>query len=128
MNTDRFKYRVWLGHLNRYADFDKHDEFPEIYSDGSLTVNVIGGYLCNPAAAEIEQCTGRKDKHGKLIYENDWVKCYLNGKPFHTYLVGWDDRACAFYFSGGDQESSQSFEDFDEVEVVGNIHDVEYME
>lgn len=76
-----------------------------------------------------EQCTGLKDKNGKLIYENDLIKC-----PSGIYRIAVDDFGLwtAIYnnnpFEGvgewSDMVKEYAFNQNDvEIEVLGNIHE-----
>jgi uncharacterized phage protein (TIGR01671 family) len=77
----------------------------------------------------LEQCTGLKDKNGKLIYENDLIKC-----PSGIYRIAVDDFGLwtAIYknnpFEGvgewSDMVKEYAFNQNNvEIEVLGNIHE-----
>lgn len=74
------------------------------------------------APSTICQCTGLKDKNGKLIWENDIVE--YRDCTTERYVVAYEnDKACFEY-----QQYGCSIMNFDEmssveVEVVGNVFD-----
>lgn len=68
------------------------------------------------------QCTGLKDKNGKLVWENDIVSYCDCTKE--DYVIAWEQNKACFEY----QEYSCSMMNFDElsgceVEVIGNIFD-----
>ena len=106
---------------------------------GFLSVNKTGKYFIRPicgsalSSEEVDknticQCTGLKDRNGKLIFENDivaywdtystengWAEADCIGK------VVWDDETLSFQVTN--RLSAESYEVLDECSVIGNIFD-----
>ncbi len=73
------------------------------------------------------QCTGLKDKNGKLIWENDIIECKDGKRNFQTQIE-WDAYCAGFIFR--DTETSAAGLDaitanglYSESKVIGNIFD-----
>lgn len=96
----------------------------ECFEDKNFTTGDDWYYL---EAKSIEQCTGLKDKNGRLIYEGDIVK-----QDDEVFIVKWSDEdvascgCCIPRFSGVGFICENSFGrgDLDrDIEVIGNIHE-----
>lgn len=64
------------------------------------------------------QCTGLKDKNGKLIFENDLVE--INGTIYQCF---WDDANFEWGFKNNSEDFGIAYVSSDDIRIVGNIFD-----
>ena len=96
-----------------------HKTGQPIHADNLLktAVEVLEDTIC--------QCTGLKDKNGKLIWENDIVRCVYDCNE-KTYIVIWDDSEVDFKATNGKENYGGNFQYLtccEEIEILGNIFD-----
>lgn len=114
--NDRFKFRVWDNTAKEYLLRSQCI----LLSDGTI-IQELGGENIILDDAIIEQCTGLKDKNGKLIYEEDIGK-HPSGQIF---IVKWNvDRWVAYYPETNDWNSLiLQLGDKGQATIIGNIHE-----
>ncbi len=115
--NDRFRFRVWNETEKKYL------KMAESHCDN------VGFFLSCMEDEVLEQCTGLKDKNGRLIYEGDILR--LSAKYSQLYLNGdqevedcvYDELYAGFTpFCLYDSDCG-IYEYPEDIEVIGNIHE-----
>lgn len=120
--NDRFKFRTWIGSSMEY----------------SVGVSPCGSFYCQKDPHDthglittlydedtpVMQCTGLKDKNGKLIYEGDFIESsYIpaQGEEKQTGIVEWTP----YGYRLGQESLARLWrkDDVFEIQIIGNIYE-----
>lgn len=111
---DRFKFRFWD------KETQTMQKFPMIELRQRMTLDAI----FDDDRVIFMQCTGLKDKNGKLIYEGDIIKCSY-GSEFAIGVIEWDSEELQFALKIEDAfYSIRQKTKFDIIEILGNIYEI----
>lgn len=129
---DRFKFRVWS---QKYKMYLKDQDYPVGHSifyisqNGEIIESYDGKNSHDDPDFVVEQCTGLKDRHGKLIFEGDVVDYYAPMADDHYQgVVTFDDNettASGYYIKGNREGKYDSYLDGSHCRIIGNVHQVE---
>lgn len=115
---DRFKFRVWSKIYNFFVDVLGVEQ---IYRSKYFPVWQKGGLLGMHKQDDVvtEQCTGLKDKNGKVIFEGDILK----DKDGLVCFVVWFAGAFWVETPGSESRDFECSEFYNSSEIIGNIHE-----
>ena len=130
---DRFKFRFWHTPSKKMLDcygFNEHYTFAD-------TLDGIGTEYnpCKTSDCVLMQCTGLRDKNGKLIYEGDILRVNTGGRDTSGYgVVEYLQCGCKFivtgyldnpsgYYPRKKGELCRNLEEWLCTEVIGNIYE-----
>ena len=138
---DRFKFRAWNKLSNEMKDvisLNINYEFPEC-TNVILETNTFDDIKTHnkPITCAnglnnvvLMQCTGLKDKNGKLIYEGDIVETWkFSTGETSNRVVAWNEARCGCrlytidHFKRGIIDSPQSMVNVTTIEIIGNIYE-----
>lgn len=106
---DRYLFKAKRLDNGEWLEWDVIAGIPE-------NVSILADTIC--------QCTGLKDKNGKLIWENDIVNCLAEECCGY---IGWNEDEAGFYFNvlleDGTYEEEHIYDYVDCMEIIGNTFD-----
>ena len=129
--NDRFRFRVWVKTANSYISEKDEADIVRLEEDGKIVVGLYDGDLEDMIYLKeqnliIEQCTGLKDKNGRLIYEGDILEFYdWQDDNEHTGPIEFiaTDACFGIRYSQCVYMPLSHLSTTEDCEIIGNIHE-----
>lgn len=115
MKNDRFKFRAYDPAKKEY-----YDEF-YLMSNGDGAIYSPVEETGNEDRLIIEQCTGLRDKNGKLAYEGDIVRYDVDSQRMGR-IAAVKFKDAHFFFESNGRDRFGLLQVWN-VEIIGNIHE-----
>ena len=135
MNTDRFKYRIYVPEINNYIyplEDQKEDlaDLPheELWDSPEQLIADIHNKIeeLHSNKRKVEQCTGLKDAYNTLIYEGDIVR--IIPEDDEMGIIRWENDIARFVIDNIWDKIQYDFDNWKstELEVINNINQDDY--
>lgn len=116
---DRFKFRAFIQHSKEVCEVFRIG-FEMMNGTEIEYMDEVGDHLiAYNEQAILMQCTGLRDKNGKLIYEGDLMR--WRDFEDETNKIYFDSEQAAFAMTGGINYGEIPSPDY--LEVIGNIYE-----
>lgn len=117
---DRFRVRAW-NEIGKYYLYDVQNSIYSHNRQRYTFVDAVNKGLLKKW--KLEQCTGLRDKYGKLMYEGDIIRGVWKDVKI-KYVVKFHKCNAQFILEIPNEDSLGEFDllESDHLEIIGNIH------